>query len=606
MSIDYTAFKVGYTTGDLFTLTGSTYTGYFNVFLGQPYVGRYTQQIQLDSKNTFKTDVYRNTLLFDRLVIDTLTLPYSLNECTIQPNEFVTSRVINDIFYKLNFNTLYIYSKLLISNNSIPINLTATLGVTDSDPNTLNWFTIDSTTITDFTNGKYAYLANTVGIKASLFNNENNFSLYACTSSAFYALTGDFNSQTITQIYSSALVRNDVNNVKTFTNITDFTVVGNDLFIIDSGSFELYRYNIEELQSINSFHRRIYISSAGGDYFGSNVLNVPKFITSNYIDKLLVYDVDTNRYVLLDYDFNYIKFATLTSKFETVLGLSFNPNYGLYYILTTKSSTLFLNIFDLDLNRQDKIQLSETLLPGEIIKSIEFSANDSNIFYIATTLRVIKKLISRPQNSIGTFTSENMSFARNSSGLNRSNVTGDYTGFVLVPSTNNYDVIFTSKKCGVLISKESTSYVSVLFNQNVNNYSFDNIALSKYQYVQGNYINVELFKIIKNVFFIKNQLIGNFSTTFALSGNAVETLSGNTVNTTDVLNGYNYLKNYDFLTVSNLNDFYIHENERVTPLAINRCLTKIYSLISTLLDQSQPLPTTIVNYPSANGVLYLS
>ncbi|NBP03208.1 MAG: hypothetical protein EBU90_24545 [Proteobacteria bacterium] len=264
-------------------------------------------------------------------------------------------------------------------------------------------------------------------------------------------------------------------------------------------------------------------------------------------------------------------------------------------------------VYDSKLIKQDKVKLIEVLLPNEAFKGISFSYNDSNICYITTSLRVIKKLVSRLDTTLGLFTTEQLSFTPEYPVFTTANSTGLYTGFDIHPGIGNYDLIITAKQAGIYVSREPNSFVSTLFNQNIENFSSVKINVKKHEYVQANYINTELYKIIKNALLLTNQIVGRFFVTYPLSGNSVFLLSSYALNTNAVLNGYTYLPNYNFLTIGNTMDYFLHENERVSPLAINRCITNIYQLIQQLFQNSLPIASSLISYPtSASGTLFLT
>ena len=78
--MDYTTYKVSYSNGDMFTLTGADFYGYIEYSNGKATA--YNTQLELVPKRSYKTDLFTSELFFDRVVSDeTITLPKTKGEC---------------------------------------------------------------------------------------------------------------------------------------------------------------------------------------------------------------------------------------------------------------------------------------------------------------------------------------------------------------------------------------------------------------------------------------------------------------------------------------------------------------------------------------------
>ena len=69
MIIDYTSYKKVYTSGDLFTLTGSDFYGFAET--KDSVAKEVTTGKTLTSKNTFATDLFFTNNFTDRVISDT-------------------------------------------------------------------------------------------------------------------------------------------------------------------------------------------------------------------------------------------------------------------------------------------------------------------------------------------------------------------------------------------------------------------------------------------------------------------------------------------------------------------------------------------------------
>jgi len=66
--------KVQFTLGNDFSLSGSDYTGYFNIFEKNAYAGKSEQNLLLRSNETTNTDIILSDNYFDRSTSDILKI----------------------------------------------------------------------------------------------------------------------------------------------------------------------------------------------------------------------------------------------------------------------------------------------------------------------------------------------------------------------------------------------------------------------------------------------------------------------------------------------------------------------------------------------------
>jgi hypothetical protein len=225
-----------------------------------------------------------------------------------------------------------------------------------------------------------------------------------------------------------------------------------------------------------------------------------------------------------------------------------------------------------------------------------FSENDSNIFYIATNKFIYKMMVNQPDKIVGIFSDTRLKITDDS---------GDYLGATLVGTSNNYDTIILVKNNRFMFLYEPNTFTDVLKTKDFSNYSIDQIKLDKEEYLQANYINKELYKVFENIIRIKNQVIGSFYGVYEITNQQL-TYEDSLYSPSLVLRGINYFLNYDFLNITNDNDFFIHENEPINNMVLNRCFTNLYRLQESILLSTKIVNTSLVPYLTTDNVLYLN
>jgi hypothetical protein len=594
--IDFTD-KFSYTTGNAFTLTGTDYTGYFNTLDGVAYAGKISLSTPLSNKSNYLNDVYLSTFYFDRDITETPTLPYSLNEVKFKINEFITADSINEKLRKLNLNNQFLYSRFFIQNSDLPQVYTSTIAITgnSSELQYFTDFTGLSTTTTQQT--ILTTLSNSVGCEAVFDSSENNYAIFIPTSTSLTILTGSKANNTVGVATTTTFCSNQVNNVLSFSKITDADLNGNILYVADAGNKTIFKFNIEHFYN--------YDDSLGNDTVlidlqsSTNVKNKlalksPRYIaTSN--EHIHVYDNVTRYFKEYDFNFNTTRSARLISRKENVLGLSYNKFLDYLLVVTQRNNQIFCNLFQ-NYNLSLRQSVGIILGSNETILKIKFSQNDSNIFYITTSRFIYKLFVNSPSKLIGIYKDHNLKI---------NNPPGLYTGLAVCPSVNNYDINIVSTQDRLVFCEDFSFYKDVLKETNIDNYSFNDIQINQNEYIQANYLNKELFKIASNIIRLKNQIIGKFLTRF-ITPNANITYQQSLLTANQELLGYTYLTDYNFLKIPTTDNLFVHENEKISYGVINRCINQIYDLQSSILDVSKPTNNTLVQYLCADGILNLS
>ena len=439
--IDYSSYKKYYTTGGEFTLSGADYIGYIEIFNGIPCESR-TRRI-LTPSQTFATDILTSKYFYDRLVNDEISLPYNLTDISIAPNDHLNYKLIKDRLDKLRENNAYTFSRLFIANNNIPTTDNVTFAaIKNDDDTTFTLLTTFEGNVAFENTGFFSELGNVksfVGKKnTDLFN---NFAFFCITDTQFITLTSNELETSVIEISNKY---ETVENELEFKDLHGITVNDRFLYISDTGNNVVVKYEIAGYFN-NDYalsNKRNFIEIIGGE--GSVVdpsrFNGPTEITCN--NKYVVVH-DSGNYVIKVYDvnFNYIRqLRGMPLRTEQLAALEFNPNNNTLYALTYyEKNKLKLYVFSSDFVLQDQYILNITLESGDIVRNITFSQNDSNFWYICTSGYVYKRLINRPDASLGRFQSQNL-FSNNINTLHGKNY-------------NNY------RTCRTTAYRELTSYV---------------------------------------------------------------------------------------------------------------------------------------------------
>lgn len=439
--MDYSSYKKYYTPGGEFTLSGADYSGYVEIFNGLPCEFR-TRRVLAPSQ-TFATDILTSKYFYDRLVNDEISLPYSLTDITIAPNDYLNYNLIKDRLDKLRENNAYTFSRLFIANNNIPTTDNVTFAAIKNDDDTsFTLLTAFEGNIAFENTSFFSELGNIksfVGKKnTDLFN---NFAFFCITDTKFITLTSNELETSVIEISNKY---ETVENELEFKDLHGITVNDRFLYISDTGNNVVIKYEIAGYFN-NDYalsNKRNFIEVIGGE--GSVVdpsrFNGPTEITCNN-KYVVVYDSGNYIIKVFDANFNYIRqLRGMPLRKEPLAALEFNPNNNTLYALTYyETNKLKLYVYSSDFVLLEQYILNITLEPTDRVRNITFSQNDSNFWYICTSGYVYKRLINRPDGSLGRFQSQNL-FSNNINTLHGKQY-------------NNY------RTCRTTAYRELTSYV---------------------------------------------------------------------------------------------------------------------------------------------------
>lgn len=635
--IDYSTVKFAYTSGNEFTLTGSDYSGYFNIQSGDAFTGRYYSltSLPLVSKPKFKSDLFTSDLFQDRLIQDTLSLPYPFDSIEIPPNETLSMNVFNDRLQKLYYNSLFLYSKIFLASSDIPIGYNAVAGLSSGDSR-IRWFpqtSSSSITLTTFQAINNEDLDNISNFIVREYDDKSGYAIFGITPSSFVALSSNDTKTEINILQQTAFVNDS--NILTYGALSGLTLSDKYLFISDTERNLIYKYNVEGFfnndRVINN--RRIFVESLGG--YG-NALKATKFNAPGKIfanqenDRLYVWDTANRCTKIYDLNFVHIKTISLgTKRLQRIVCFGYYKPQNFIYVVMYDgvNDSYSIRVCDADLTVIEEYVLEDEMRESshefydfdleefytrdykEEFIDIQFSQQDSNIFYLVSTNYVYKKFISRPEKTIGkwlfyrsgasTIHIWNYEFTNWDEAEFLWNDPGSDTyddviinKMQIIPKDTNIDDIFlfmgnlTAPFNRIAHYDEFTIFDSVLTQTNLEIYSKDEIGVDRDDLLQGFVFNKELYKLLFNLFTIKNLIRGRFKANYDYQNNLV-------------YDRFAYFDDSELLKimVNNLEDIYVHENEIMTnPSVLNRIFKNIYYIQQNIVDV---VGTKITNIKSA-------
>ena len=423
---NYYSYKKIYTSGDMFTLTGSDFYGFAETVDG--LAKEVSTGKTLTPKGTYRTDQFYTSYFRDRVVADfDLELPNTQNECLFALNDNFNYELFKFKLDKLRENNTYVYSKLFIPSNKLPFatslryasvsSVSATefeIGISDSSTPA---FSANSR----FENNNYLSAFGNVVAATAQTNIEplnGEFSLFAITKTNLLCLTGDNTALTVvedTTGYESQ------NNDLSFSELGGITSTKDFLYISDTGNNVVLKYDIAGYSNNDSSlrFRRNYIELVGG--FGGATrqtkFNKPTFLAAND-SELAVFDSGNKNIKIFDGDFNFItRITSVELSKETFGAMGFDPDFNSLYVITYRDITTnkitirtpFLYRFSGDNYRfSEKFTLNDTLGLNEKVNSLTFSGTDSNYWYFGTDKTVYKKFKTRPVEIIGKFRTQRL------------------------------------------------------------------------------------------------------------------------------------------------------------------------------------------------------
>lgn len=600
---DFSKTRFNYTNGQLFTLSGIAYTGYFHTSAGSAYTTRFhgDDAQLLESNNRFESYYFLGNLYKDRIINDDIIeIPYPIEEILFSPQEIISISVLNDRLRKLNANTEYLYTQMYLAETDIPkgYQATALLPVTNTQ---FKWVKRTNTGDIVITKNSELSAVNLGGFDqvvcaTGMWHDKNRgVSLFCGGSSYFCSLSSAKDYSSIKFIEYTQNI--ETNNEYKFKNIADMQIDNTDLYIVDSGDNSVYHYDVTGYDGVDStiLFKKSLIEKIGGFDVAhqKNKFNVPnKIEVAN--NRVLINDSGNSSIKIFDKNFAFQTEITY-SRTEECRAIKYNELHNLYFVIIheTQENVNYIRLYDANTNELVQTdEIHDLLASGEIYRSIVFSTQDSNIAYFATNMHVWKRFITRPGNSIAKFNlgkfslsydpiwnfedvKWDLNFKEWNYSLN-SGLINFVRDIVILPSTENDEYMFVFGSSRIYGFKEYTDYDTNIFNYDINRYSNESVLFNSVHEISQAYVyNKQLYKVMYNLASLLNVVGGRFE---AKSDQFSQLRT----------NGIAYLTETELDTIKfNVNSIYINDNETCTPTAFNRGFKEIVKIQQALIDVSK-------------------
>ena len=576
----------------------------------------YTQQL-LEPKRVFSTDLALADYTYDRLVDDTVNLPYSLSQVLFEANDYLTYNLFKDRLKKLHLNNTYVFSRMFIPNNDLPAsNNVRYLGVPPSSVNTTT-YTSSAASLTLFDKAhqtiklskadNFTDLGNiTKYVSVKYAENTDTFVIFGISDTKFISLSTDLNTTNyieVTTKYESE------ENELTFGKLHSICLNSNHIFITDYDNNNIIKYEVAGFYNKDAAfaNRRNFIEVLGGT---GNSTDPSRFkgpsnicCNDNYI---VVYDAGNYTCKIFNTQFNYIKrLSGPPFKREPLAAMEFDVLENRLYVLTYFQDGLKLYIYDNNFILQEKHILEEKLstigTDKETVINIAFAKTSNNYWYICTNFNIFQKLKNRPEKILGRYQSERLKLLADTlnpevtyiwnfthtdfdkadfwwnfndtttPSINALIADNRFKGMGVINNYNDQDDIILLTDSRIYAFKEPYIFKSVTKYNTYPNYGATKLTVNRDEYIQTITINKELYKILNDIYTLKNNLIGRFTGNYDAAG-------------VFTLEDYNYNINLSEFSDTDINQYYIHENEKAILGVINRAFKSVYELQVKLIE----------------------
>jgi hypothetical protein len=616
--------KFNYTSGGEFTkLDGSAYSGYFNVDDNQNvYTDRYFSEIseKLIPNSKYSSDYHRSINFKDRDVFDVLTLPYTIKEIEIQPNEIVGFSILNEKIKYLNENLLFLYSKLYMGSTDVPFDKNVNTLCNLIGTSSFGWETkanqIGNNRIFGFGSLKdnpalsaYKEFDLLKRFVILPFEDNRGVGIFAISNTHFIGLTSTITDQGQLSGAEFTFYTNVIDNYsnETCKNLEDIKYDGRFLYVSDSkinGGGQIFKYDITGYITNDAVfeNKKYMIKPIGGS--GSADKN-NKFKNCTVIgannQEIWVYDSGNNLIKIFDSNFVWRKTIKIPSTGNySVLDIQYRKMNDRVYVMfedTYDPNNINYGLFEYSNYRLVNTYIFRDLLFKDTdgkFKRMAVSEQDSNVFYVITNNSIFKKYFSRPDKTFAVFNREvfypDDTFIWDKIELTWDNLrdyeTWNYSEFFtvnlttndihIVASNKNKDDVYFVGDSYISHLNEKTEYLSLLNDDNLPYYNYNSIKFENIEYNQSFVLNKEIYKLYQNLLQLKNNLKGRFYAEFDKYGDVK-------------YRDYIYLTDEEINTLNidiEYNSF-INDNELVQPNVVNRIFYKIYELQKYFLDLTQ-------------------
>lgn len=342
-------------------------------------------------------------------------------------------------------------------------------------------------------------------------------------------------------------------------------------YFTDSFYNNVFYFDLEGFYSRRTFKNKQYLvetlAGFGGRYDNIKLNNPGQLAYTG--KELIVEDTGNQAFKVYDKNLNWLATSTPISIFREITSfntMEFNKVQNKLYACSNNK----LFVFDLKSNftlvSTNSVDFSNLLSPGEIIRKIKFSTYDSEIYFILTDKKLIKRWTTKNEANIGIY-------------LNNKEYNGfNFKWLTTSPQANEEDKLYiycaTPSNSANLIATFDDDYdlISLLKNKNINIYTEEDLYINPEEY-NASWVYNKTFKKL-----MYNMVLFNSSIIYRFVQNADEY-------NTPVLIDRVY--NDTFLNKSNIdiNKYAIVGiNENFQAATLNRCLKQIYDYQQFILN----------------------
>ena len=625
--IDYNK-RFYYTDGNDFTFEGNKYIGYVNIDKdNNVYKTKYNQLDKLvPIENVYNDNIFAGKY-FDTSIFTPLKFDFVLDDILFKPNEIINKNSINyklDLFYR-NFAKIYNYT--VLNDPLVPDNFPAYItlssnegGPGGSDPEfnvNTSWQIIRSNeqfisagsiasdfypplSVFDAGFGDNDDTKSATIAAARSTKNTDRYTLFFAISSNLYAYQLNDAHTTFSFVASSTNVGTDSNQIK-FKRITSLaTTPDNLLFVNDLSGNALYKLDVntivnEDRTGLRNFE---HIDTIGGiGTYNTNLSGNSIVVYGN--DSVYVYMRYTNsiRKYTKELKFQIEYFNEKYFKEHAFQNMSFNSFHNELWIVTNDFEVKILDgdnltVKDKFVYNTNRFAYEIPLVEGfvEEPRKIEFSTNNSNIYYLVTNKNIYKYYINKQNELVNKFTIDltfddanlwNTTFIDYSAmGQTTWDQLPNFDRFFFVDNPivsvpddiDNNETILAFANTRIFKFVESNDDVSLLTTKGPSFYKRSEILLSN-EYFNNITFNLAFYKHINNLNMLVQNLnkkvLAKFATDFYLFFDDFTELT------------------YDDKKIAKIEDpsqFFVGVNETLNGNVLNRVITNLYEYQTKILE----------------------
>lgn len=335
----------------------------------------------------------------------------------------------------------------------------------------------------------------------------------------------------------------------------------------------VFYFDLEGFYSNRTFRNKQYLvetlAGFGGRYDNIKLNNPGQLAFTG--EKLIVEDTGNQAFKVYDRNLNWLATSTPISIFREITSfntMEFNKVQNKLYACSDKKMFVFNFQNNNTLLSSNSIDFSNLLSPGETIKKIKFSSYDSEIYFLLTDKKLIKRWTTKDNANIGIY-------------LN----TTDFNGFnfrwlTTSPSQSNSleDSLFvycntpSSSANFIATYRDDYDLITILKNKDINIYTEEDLYIDPDEYNASWVYNKSFKKMLYNMVLFNSSIIYRF-------------VQNADVYNTPVLVDRVYNSTFLDKAKININKYaLIGINENFQAATLNRCLKLIYDYQQDLLD----------------------